>query len=97
MNICVSLIFMFLIHYCCRYYTNDIRRNNETALPQNSNEVIPGENVKGQSLQHTNITQTRRIKREVTSLVQLFIVSCLIIFPSDFILCVNRYHEYSNL
>ena len=57
---------------------------NRTALPQNSNEVVPGENVNGQSLQHTNITQTRRIKRELTCSAQLFIFAGLIIFRADF-------------
>ena len=42
MSRCVLLIFMFLIHYCYRYYTNDTTWNNETALPQNPNEVVPG-------------------------------------------------------
>ena len=63
MNICVLLIFMFSIHYCCRYYTNDTPWNNKTALPQNSNDVVPGGKCKGQPLQHTNITQTRRIQK----------------------------------
>ena len=40
MNICVLLIFLFLIHYCCRYYTNDTPGNKETAFPHNSNEVV---------------------------------------------------------
>ena len=38
-NTCVVLIFLFLIHYCRRYCTNDTSGNNETAFPQNSNEV----------------------------------------------------------
>ena len=88
MNICVLLIFMFSIHYCCRYYTNDTPWNNKTALPQNSNDVVPGGKCKGQPLQHTNITQTRRIKRELICLAQLFIFAGLIIFPADFYLCV---------
>ena len=61
--ICMLLIFMFPVHYCCRFYTNDAQWNNKTALPQNSNDVFPGEKCKDQPLQHTNITQTRRIQK----------------------------------
>ena len=84
MNICVLLIFMFLIHYCCRYYTNNTQWNNETAASAESMRQSLAENVKGQSLQHTNITQTRRIKRELICLTQLFIFVGLNIFPADF-------------
>jgi len=76
---------MFLIHYGYRYYTNDTPWNTQTALPQKSNEVKSlAKNVEGQSMQHTNITQTRRIKRELTCLAQLFIFGGLIIFSSWF-------------
>ena len=88
MSICVLLIFMFLIHYCCRYYTNNRQWNNETASSAESMRSSLVENVKGQSLQHTNITQTRRIKRELICFAQLFIFVRLIIFAADFNLCV---------
>ena len=47
MNICVLLIFMFLIHYGYRYYTNETPWNTQTAPPQNSNEVVPAEKCRG--------------------------------------------------
>ena len=40
-DMCVLLSFLFVIHYCYRFYTNDTPGNNETAFPQNSNEVVP--------------------------------------------------------
>ena len=36
-----------VLHYCYRYYTNDTPWNTETVLPQNSNEVVPGEKCRG--------------------------------------------------
>ena len=95
MNICVLPIFMFLIHYCCRYYTNDKEWKNETAASAESMRQSLAENVKGQSLQHTNITQTRRVKRELICLAQQFIFVGLITFPADFNFCVCRYIKYS--
>ena len=47
MNVCVLIIVMFLIHYGYRYYTNDTPWNTQTALPQNSNEVVAGEKCRG--------------------------------------------------
>ena len=40
----------YVSYHCCRYYTNDTPWNNETALPQNSNEVVPGGKCKGSIL-----------------------------------------------
>ena len=47
LNIGVLIIFMFLIHYGYRYYNNDTPWTTQTALPQNSNDVVPGEKCRG--------------------------------------------------
>ena len=98
MKKCVLLVFMFFIHYCCRYYTNNTPWNNETALLQNSNEVDPGGKCKGSILAAYEHNLARRIKRELTCLAQLFIFAGLVIFRADFMnvcVCVHRYLEYS--
>ena len=83
MNICVLLIFMFLITVAGITLTthHGITKQPFRRIPM---RLSLAENVKGQSLQHTNITQTRRIKRELTCLAQLFIFAGLIIFRADF-------------
>ena len=35
------------MHYGYRYYNNDTPWTTQTALPQNSNDVVPGEKCRG--------------------------------------------------